>query len=73
MAEITTESLLKSVNEAIAAVAIGGQSYKIGSRSLTRANLSELYAMRDKLNAEVTAKNSSGLFDDTYVAEFMGR
>lgn len=72
-AEVTTESLLQSVNEAIAAVAIGGQSYKIGSRSLTRANLSELYAMRDKLSAEVAAKNSSGLFADTYVAEFMGR
>lgn len=29
--------LLEQVNKAIAAVLVGGQSYKIGSRSLTRA------------------------------------
>ena len=32
-------ALLTEVNKAIAAVMVGGQSYKIGSRSLTRANL----------------------------------
>ena len=31
--------LLEQVNKAIAAVLVGGQSYKIGSRSLTRADL----------------------------------
>ena len=39
--------LLEQVNKAIAAVLVGGQSYKIGSRSLTRADLSMLKAMRD--------------------------
>ena len=34
--------LLSEVNKAIATVMVGGQSYKIGSRSLTRANLTEL-------------------------------
>ena len=34
-------ALLTEVNKAIAAVMVGGQSYKIGSRSLTRANLTE--------------------------------
>lgn len=34
--------LLEQVNKAIAAVLVGGQSYKIGSRSLTRADLSML-------------------------------
>ena len=32
--------MLEQVNKAIAAVLVGGQSYKIGSRSLTRADLS---------------------------------
>lgn len=36
--------LLEQVNKAIAAVLVGGQSYKIGSRSLTRADLSMLKA-----------------------------
>ena len=36
-------ALLTEVNKAIAAVMVGGQSYKIGSRSLTRANLTELF------------------------------
>ena len=43
--------LLEQVNKAIAAVLVGGQSYKIGSRSLTRADLSMLKAMRDDLEA----------------------
>ena len=34
--------MLEQVNKAIAAVLVGGQSYKIGSRSLTRADLSML-------------------------------
>ena len=47
--------LLEQVNKAIAAVLVGGQSYKIGSRSLTRADLSMLKAMRDDLEAQVAA------------------
>lgn len=39
-------ALLTEVNKAIAAVMVGGQSYKIGSRSLTRANLTELRNLR---------------------------
>ena len=34
-----TAEMLEQVNSAIAAVLSGGQSYKIGSRSLTRADL----------------------------------
>lgn len=34
--------LLEQVNKAITTVLVGGQSYKIGSRSLTRADLSML-------------------------------
>lgn len=65
--------LLEQVNKAIAAVLVGGQSYKIGSRSLTRADLSMLKAMRDDLEAQVTAGTPSHLLDRTFVAYFDGR
>lgn len=65
--------LLEQVNKAIAAVLVGGQSYKIGSRSLTRADLSMLKAMRDDLEAQVVAETPSHLLDRTYVAYFDGR
>ena len=65
--------LLEQVNKAIAAVLVGGQSYKIGSRSLTRADLSMLKAMRDDLEAQVVAGKPSHLLDRTYVAYFDGR
>ena len=35
--KISTQDMLEKVNEAIMAIAIGGQSYRIGSRQLTRA------------------------------------
>lgn len=69
----TTQEMLESINAAIYAVAVGGQSYKIGSRSLTRADLKQLYAIRNDLMAQVAAENSTGLLDDCYVAIFDGR
>ena len=65
--------MLEQVNKAIAAVLVGGQSYKIGSRSLTRADLSMLKSMRDDLEAQVVAGKPSHLLDRTYVAYFDGR
>lgn len=65
--------LLVQVNNAITAVLLGGQSYKIGSRQLTRADLAMLKAMRDDLEAQVAADTSSHLLDRTYVAYFDGR
>lgn len=71
--EHSAEQMLKEVNNAISAICNGGQSYTIGSRSLTRANLSQLYQMRNNLMAEVQSQQSSGLMDDTFVAVFQGR
>ena len=65
--------MLEQVNKAIAAVLVGGQSYKIGSRSLTRADLSMLKSMRDDLEAPVAAGTPSHLLDRTFVAYFDGR
>ena len=69
----TTKEMLDSVNSAIIAITVGGQSYKIGSRQLTRADLKQLYAMKNDLTAQLAAENSSGLLDDCYVAVFSGR
>lgn len=63
--------LLHEVNNAIRTVLVGGQSYTIGSRSLTRANLAELRALKAELEAELESSDSSDkLFRRTYVAVF---
>lgn len=71
--QMNAGELLKQVNEAIRTVLIGGQSYQIGSRKLTRADLSLLRQMQKELQAEVNAEAYSNLLDDTYVAFFEGR
>lgn len=74
MGEIKTAAeQLAEVNEAISKVLEGGQSYQIGSRKLTRASLTELFARQKELQAEVNAEGESGLLDNTYVAYFDGR
>ena len=65
--------MLEQVNKAIAAVLVGGQSYKIGSRSLTRADLSQLKAIRDDLEAQIDSGTDNCLLDRTFVAFFDGR
>lgn len=70
---MTNQEMLEQVNSAIIAVAAGGQSYKIGSRSLTRADLKQLYAIKNDLEAQLAQENSSGFFSDCYVGVFDGR
>ena len=66
-------SMLEQINAAIFAIAVGGQSYKIGSRALTRGDLKTLYAIKNDLEAQVASQSSGGLLDDCYVAIFEGR
>ena len=74
MAEIkTARERLVEVDQALSAVRLGGQSYTIGSRKLTRAEYSQLLQERKELQAEVAAEENTGLFDDTYVAVFDSR
>lgn len=69
-----TSEMLDDVENAISNVLSGGQSYKIGSRTLTRADLNMLYKMRNDLKAEQNQElGNTGLLDDTYVAFFDGR
>lgn len=64
--------LLSEVNKAIATVMVGGQSYKIGSRSLTRANLTELRNLRADLAAQVEEQGNTDFFRNTYAAFLKG-
>lgn len=73
--KLSPADLLKEVNQAIKVVAVAGASYRLGSRSVTRANLTELKNLRQELAAEVEAEQNknSGLFASTYLASFEGR
>lgn len=65
----TTAEMLIEINKAILTILQGGQSYQIGSRKLTRADLSQLYKMRQEIESTMNADdNKTGLFDDTCVA-----
>lgn len=69
----TAKEMLTEVNNAIYAVLVGGQSYKIGTRQLTRADLALLRTMKNDLLAQIQAEGANSLLDDTYVAVFDGR
>ena len=71
--KITLNDLYEQVNGAISAVLLTGQTYRIGSRSLTRANITELRKLRAELEAQIAASNGNMLIDNTYVAFFDGR
>ena len=73
LGNFTVEELVAEVDKAIRTVLVGGQSYKIGSRQLTRADLAELRAMRQELTSELAAGSSGNLLDNTVVAVFDGR
>lgn len=65
--------MLVEVNKAIQAVLLGGQSYKLGSRSVTRADLALLRQMRDDLESQLSQGEESLLMPDVVVAVFDGR
>lgn len=70
--ELTNEELLKQANIAISKVMLGGQSYQIGSRQLTRADLGMLRKLKSELTSAVNG-DSGNLLDSTYIAMFDGR
>lgn len=69
---MTPEEMLEEVDQAIYTILVGGQSYKMGSRQLTRADLKELNSTRDNLIAQ-TAAGTGKLLDNCFVAIFDGR
>ncbi len=70
--DIMAEEKLVEVNKAISNILVGGQSYRIGSRSLARADLHTLLAMQRDLQAQL-ANQDDGLMDNTYLGVFDGR
>lgn len=69
----TAREMLEEINNAIYTVLVGGQSYKLGTRQMTRADLNLLYKMKNDLTAQIQSENGNHLLDDTYVAIFSGR
>lgn len=65
---------LEIVNQAIYNILVGGQSYRLGTKQLTRADLALLQDMQAKLQSQIASESkSNGLFGDTVVAIFDGR
>ncbi len=65
----TKKERLAMLDEAIETILFGGQSYKIGSHSLTRADLATLRAMRNELLSEAE-EDDPPLLGHTAVAFF---
>lgn len=61
--------LLVEVEAAIGKILAGGQSYKIGTRSVTRADLNALMVLRENLRTEAESVEA-GFFGRTSVAVF---
>lgn len=69
----TIAQRLLEVDTAIHAVLLGGQSYKLGTRSVTRADLALLRQMRDDLAAQLQTEENGNLLGGVVVAVFEGR
>ena len=69
----TLAQRLLEVDTAIHAVLLGGQSYKLGTRSVTRADLALLRRMRDDLAAQLQTEENGNLLGGVVVAVFEGR
>ena len=73
MDDYSPQQRLAEVNQAIQAVLLGGQSYKLGTRSVTRADLALLRQMRDDLAAQLQQEDNGNLMGGVVVAVFEGR
>ena len=69
----SNQELLSHVDAAIQTILVGGQSYRLGNRSLTRADLGLLRKMRNELAAQVAGEDDSCLMPGACVAFFEGR
>jgi len=58
IADAKTE--LEQINGAISAILSGGQGYRIGSRSLQKADLATLYKRKDSLEDLISSLEGSG-------------
>lgn len=61
---------LESLNEAITAIELGAQSYKIGTRTIQKADLNTLYAERNRVETIIRSGDNN---DNCYAVAFGGR
>lgn len=64
---MNTQEQLQQINNAIAAIENGAQSYKIGTMNVQRGDLATLYRERRLLNEQLAQEENNG---GTYVAVF---
>ncbi|MHC1758316.1 MAG: peptidylprolyl isomerase [Negativicutes bacterium] len=64
---MTVQEQYDQLNTAIGAIENGAQEYRVGNRTLRRADISMLYSERRRIQQELAAAENSG---GTYVAEF---
>lgn len=65
---VTIQEQLEMYNDAIHKILVGGQSYRIGTRSLTRADLDTLIAERNRLESQI--EGNTTLLAGAYAADF---
>jgi hypothetical protein len=70
---MTQEEYLRQLEEARTSILVGGQSYQIGNRRLTRADLSRITAEIADIKAQIASGTSGEFLENTYVAVFDGR
>jgi hypothetical protein len=70
MPELTPAQMLAEVNIAIQKILVGGQSYRIGSRQLNRADLGMLRQMQRELENQVVGGDNANTLGNFSVAEF---
>ena len=66
---MTNQERLTQIEAAISAIELGAQEYRIGSRSVRRADLKALYDERRRIQRDIEEENGYG----TTVASFLGR
>lgn len=59
---MSTREQLEQVNAAINAIESGAQEYQIGSRRITKPDLSVLYKERERLELKLKQETESGIF-----------
>lgn len=67
------EQQLADVDQAIRAILLGAQSYRLGDESVTRADISALKAIRKDLRAEIAAGGRGNSLAGAFRAKFEGR
>lgn len=67
------EQELVEIKKAISKILNGGQSYRIGNRTMTRADLKTLYDMQTKVENEIAESEKGGILGRNTAAAVFDR